>query len=127
MIGNHVDKLLTIVTTKQKATDPASWQGDSTTYINELHKELNEVAQEIGINRQCYLEDECGDLLWDYLNLLKSLEQEGEINISRVFQRAQEKYEERWQALQSGISWQAIKEIQKERLAQEQANINQPS
>ena len=78
-----------------------------------------EVEEEIRSGRNCFLEDELGDVFWDYLNLLQSLENESQIEIERVFERSFQKYSERWIALQSGTSWNEIKLEQKRKLESE--------
>lgn len=55
------------------------------------------MIEEIPKSRQCYLEDELGDVLWDYLNILTALEKE--------------------QGIESGKRWADIKAQQKAALA----------
>lgn len=86
-----------------------------------MGKEIEEVREELDSGRQCYLEDELGDVLWDYLNLLYNLEDEGKISLISVFKRASKKYDERIATIANGGSWASIKEKQKARLAKELA------
>ncbi len=88
MINLNIENLLEIVHAKQVSMKTYNWSNDSTTFPQEIRKELNEVELEIAANRTCYLEDELGDVLWDYLNLLQGLENEGKINIETVFSRS---------------------------------------
>lgn len=115
----YFSKLLMLITKKNTIDKANTWSEGSSTYFLELKKEIEEVREELDGGRQCYLEDELGDVLWDYLNLLGNLENEGKISFSSVFQRAYQKYEERLTTITEGGTWDAIKEIQKARLAKE--------
>jgi len=42
-------------------------------YIEELYKEIDEVKEEIKYNNAIYLQDELGDIIWDFLGLVESL------------------------------------------------------
>lgn len=65
-------------------------------YIDEMKGELEEVEEEIIPYNTVYLEDECGDVLWDYLNLLYTLKEEWYISsVERVFTRCLKKYTQR--------------------------------
>jgi len=64
------DKLLSIAKRKATFDDNNSWTSGSTTYLTEIKNEVDEVIEEIPKSRKCYLEDELGDVLWDYLNVL---------------------------------------------------------
>ncbi len=105
---NHFDK-----------TNP--WSNGSSTYIAEICKEVQEVIEEIPQNRKAYLEDELGDVLWDYLNLVLSLEKEKGVELESVLKRASQKYEERISGIENGTPWKETKEKQKAALAKEQA------
>ena len=115
----QLDELLAIVRRKNKIDQQNEWYNGSETYLLEIPKELDEVKAEIESGRQPHLEEELGDVLWDYLNLLTALESEGRIALAKVFERATLKYRERIDAIENGGSWAEIKAIQKERLAQE--------
>jgi NTP pyrophosphatase (non-canonical NTP hydrolase) len=113
MNSENISKLFVLVESKIKIDEKADWSEGSTTYFQELKKEIDEVSIELDSNRQCYLEDELGDVFWDYLNLLQNLEAEGKILTEKVFERASKKYEERLAAISSGSSWTSIKAKQK--------------
>ncbi len=123
MNAERLEALLATVRRKNEIDLGSNWSNGSETYFNELKGELDEVAEELESGRQCYLEDELGDVLWDYLNLLVSLEQEGRISVSQVLERADKKYHERISGIEQGNSWQQVKEIQKIRLANEFAKF----
>ena len=116
---NDITKLLEIVRRKNTIDQQNTWYNGSETYFAEIHKELAEVKAEIESGRQPHLEEELGDVLWDYLNLLTALESEGKITLEKVFDRAATKYGERIDTIENGGSWDAIKAVQKERLAKE--------
>jgi NTP pyrophosphatase (non-canonical NTP hydrolase) len=113
MNSEYISKLFALVGSKIELDEKANWSEGSTTYFQELKKEIDEVSDELDSNRQCYLEDELGDVFWDYLNLLQNLEAEGKILTEKVFERASKKYEERLTAISSGSSWSSIKAKQK--------------
>ncbi len=108
--------LLAVVRRKNKIDQQSQWSDGSSTYLAEIRNELNEVEEELQLERQCYLEDELADVLWDYMNTLVCLESEKGINIERVFKRSLRKFEQRVSALESGVTWDAIKKIQKQAL-----------
>lgn len=116
-----IAELIDIVKLKYQLDKNRNWSNDSSNYLEEIKKELDEVKAEVIADRPCYLEDELGDVLWDYLNLLNSLEAEGKIQLGSVFNRAKNKYQERVNAIKSGENWSDIKRSQKQRLAKEQA------
>jgi len=90
-------------------------------YLTAIKEEVDEVVEELPKNRQCYLEDELGDILWDYLNVLTSLEKEIGLDTETVLKRACQKYEQRMSGLEEGKKWADIKEKQKKALATEHA------
>ena len=116
---NEFDRLLEIAARKSKYDSINSWYDGPETYLCEIKKEIQEVIEEIPRNRRCYLEEELGDVLWDYLNILFALEKESNIDISSVFVRACKKYEERISGIESGKLWAEIKAMQKASLAAE--------
>ncbi|MGX1927164.1 MazG nucleotide pyrophosphohydrolase domain-containing protein [Vibrio sp. NH-7] len=116
---NSFKQLLELAEKKIERDKKGTWSKGSITYFQAMFDELEEVKTEMDSGRNCYLEDELGDILWVYLCLLKNLESEIEINAERVFKRAQQKYSERLNAINTGGSWSEVKERQKELLAQE--------
>ncbi|EKO3594248.1 nucleotide pyrophosphohydrolase [Vibrio metschnikovii] len=117
----HIDKLIEIAKRKSNFDENNSWYQGSSTCLVEIKKEVDEVIEEIPKDRSCYLEDELGDVLWDYLNAVLSLEKEKGINLDSIIERACRKYDERITAIESGISWDEVKEKQKSELAREQS------
>ncbi|GAA4842390.1 MazG nucleotide pyrophosphohydrolase domain-containing protein [Algivirga pacifica] len=114
------EKLLQIAKRKARFDQKSNWSNGSATYLSEIKKEVDEVIEEIPLKRRCYLEEELGDVLWDYLNILLALEQETDIRVSSVLDRACKKYDERISGIESGQSWDEVKQRQKIILAQEQ-------
>jgi len=112
-------KLLNIAKRKTCFDKNNTWSNGSATYLAGIKDEVDEVIEEIPKSRQCYLEEELGDILWDYLNVLTALEEEADIDIKAVLSRACRKYEERMSGIESGDNWQDIKELQKIALAAE--------
>lgn len=85
------------------------------TYLDWIREELEEVQEEIKEENSVYLEDELGDVFWDYLCLLHSLENEWKISsVEKVFERCYKKFGERvgynWDWWNN---WQEIKDKQK--------------
>ncbi len=115
----NLSELLKIVGRKNAIDQQNAWYNGSETYLLEIGKELEEVKAELSSGRQPHLEEELGDVLWDYLNLLTSLEKEGKIDLEKVFERAVTKYGERIDGIENGRTWAEIKAVQKERLAKE--------
>ncbi|WP_045464924.1 MazG nucleotide pyrophosphohydrolase domain-containing protein [Vibrio hyugaensis] len=96
-----------------------TWYQGSNTYFEALYQELEEVSEEKAKGRVCYLEDELGDVLWNYLNLLIALEKEEGINAKSVLNRAVEKYQARVTAIENGGSWADVKAEQKSKMKNE--------
>ena len=119
---HDIQALLTIIKAKHEIDQNHDWSLGSATYFQELKEEIEEVGEELKDDRWCYLEDELGDVLWDYLNLLYNLEVEDKISVGRVFKRATDKYDQRISAITNGISWASIKEKQKMALKRELAD-----
>ncbi|MFM2484340.1 MazG nucleotide pyrophosphohydrolase domain-containing protein [Celerinatantimonas yamalensis] len=114
----HIDKLIEIAKRKSEFDKNNSWYQGSSTYLAEIKEEVDEVVEELPKDRLCYLEDELGDVLWDYLNAVLSLEKEKGVKLESIIQRACRKYEERVSAIENGISWADIKQKQKNDLEQ---------
>ncbi len=113
------DELLSIAKRKSEFDLTNTWFKGVETYLVAIGKEVEEVREEIAEDRLCHLEDELGDVLWNYLNVLKALEREKGIDPKKVLGRACSKYEERVSAIESGRSWEAVKKAQKHALQQE--------
>jgi len=116
---DYIDQLLEIVKRKNTVDSNGNWSNGSSTYLAEIEKELVEVKEELPLNRRCFLEDELGDVLWDYLNILVNLEGEGKIELTNVLARASKKYEERVSGTEEGIRWVDTKSKQKAELEAE--------
>jgi NTP pyrophosphatase (non-canonical NTP hydrolase) len=116
----EVTKLLAIVAEKQKIDQGRNWSNGSATYFEELQKELVEVQAEVEAGTRVHLEDELGDVLWDFLNTLVCLENEGKITASEVFRRSLHKYVERVSGIKEGKTWDEIKIKQKAELKAEE-------
>ncbi|MEW6991139.1 MazG nucleotide pyrophosphohydrolase domain-containing protein [Colwelliaceae bacterium 6441] len=121
------DILLGIAQRKAKFDESNTWSSGSDTYLSEIKNEVDEVIEETPKSRKCYLEDELGDVLWDYLNILTSVEKEVSIDAEAVLKRACKKYEERISGIAIGKKWSDIKELQKIALENEhKLNIYRP-
>ncbi|PNH89418.1 MazG nucleotide pyrophosphohydrolase domain-containing protein [Vibrio diazotrophicus] len=120
MTSMYFEQLLSIARRKSVIDTTSDWFNGSQTYLNEMRTELDEVLEEIPLNRRCYLEQELGDLLWDYLNLLLALESETEIQLESVLERACIKFQQRVSGLENGFLWSDIKARQKISLAEQQ-------
>ena len=115
--------LLEIAKRKAKIDTNNNWFFGSQTYLSEIKKEIDEVNTELSQNRICYLEDELGDVLWDYINALVALEKERGISVENVLGRACKKYEERIRGIENGELWNDVKKRQKIALAEEQKHF----
>ena len=111
--------LLEIAKTKNLFDQERNFTGMPAKYLEGIRDEIDEVQEELNSGRQCYLEDELGDILWNYLVLLFSLEKEDKISLEKVFERACFKYGQRVVGIKNGMSWDDIKKLQKQRLADE--------
>jgi len=119
----YFEKLMALSELKLKRDLKGTWSKGSSTYFKALFDELDEVNEELHSDRRCYLEDELGDVLWDYLCLLKHLENEKKIDINSLLQRANKKYDRRVIGIINGESWDVIKSEQKQLLKEEQQLI----
>jgi hypothetical protein len=72
-----------------------------------------------------YLENELGDVFWDYICLLNSLKVEWKIDsIDSVLKRSYDKFSERsWVDGRGMIPWDEIKKTQKLKLEKEHNNM----
>ncbi len=121
---NHFETLLLIARRKAVIDADSKWSEGARTYLGEMNNEIAEVCAELSSGRQCYLEDELGDVLWDYLNALAALEKSHGISVEKVLQRACRKYEERISGIESGQFWKDIKARQKRVLELEQEHFD---
>ena len=115
----HFSSLFDIARRKAKYDNTNTWYRGSETYFDALYQELEEVGEEITQTRLCYLEDELGDVLWNYLNLLMALEKEQGIDPTSVLSRAVNKYQQRVATIENNGSWADVKAEQKRKLQQE--------
>ena len=113
-------KLLTLSDRNIKENPFSTRKNLPLSYMKEIVGEIEEVKNEYKNNNSIYLEDELGDVLWDYLMVLQSLKKDGYIDsIDKVFDRAVEKYSERMEILDlddrkdAGALWSKIKRGQK--------------
>ncbi len=99
------------------------------TYLSGLKDEISEMEMEINQDRQVYLEDELGDVLWDYLCLLQTLSEEKHIDRDRVLQRCLVKFSERIapDGTENPEKWEIIKQRQKESLEKEHKGVSSGS
>ena len=122
---NEIKKIIELAQRKLAIDKKNDWSKGSETYFDELKKEIKETEDENKQNNHVKLEDELGDILWDYLNLLVNLENENKINLNRVFERSEKKYEERISGIENKKPWNDIKIKQKEDIKKEiQDNIS---
>ena len=119
MNPEHIIELLALAKTKSLIDQESGWASGAETYLDALAEEVGEVKDELYSDRECYLEDELADLLWNYLNALQVLENQQKISIEKVFARASTKYRQRIEGIQDGQRWADIKARQKQQLAQE--------
>ncbi len=120
----YFETLLMIARRKSIIDADSKWSEGARTYLGEMNNEIAEVCAELSSGRQFYLEDELGDVLWDYLNALAALEKSHGISVEKVLQRACRKYEERISGIENGELWKDIKARQKLALEKEQKDIS---
>ncbi|KZN49877.1 MazG nucleotide pyrophosphohydrolase domain-containing protein [Pseudoalteromonas luteoviolacea] len=121
-----LENLLAIAQRKFIFDQTNSWYSGSNTYLSALQDEVAEVLVEIPKERKCHLEDELGDILWNYLNIILALEKEAGIDMDSIVKRAVNKYEQRVSAIEQGGSWAEVKEKQKRALEKEQSECVKP-
>ena len=119
----NLDKLVNVVKSKIIRDQKGTWSEGSDTYFNALFDEIKEVKEELSSGKQCFLEDELGDMLWVYLCFVHNLEVEGKVSMSKVFERSLLKYSERVNGINNGGCWNEIKKKQKIALEFEQSNF----
>jgi len=93
------------------------WYQGPETYLHSLKEEVDEVVEELPRERQCYLEDELADLLWNTLNTITALEQQSKVSAQSVVARTTAKYQQRIAAIEAGGNWAEVKAQQKAALA----------
>ncbi|MCE0557446.1 MazG nucleotide pyrophosphohydrolase domain-containing protein [Motilimonas sp. E26] len=113
------DALLELAKRKSDFDQDNTWFKGSSTYLDAIKKEVDEVIEEIPKSRNNYLEDELADVLWNTLNSLLALEKETGICTISVLERAVKKYRQRMAGIEAGVSWEEIKNEQKQALAAE--------
>jgi len=118
-ISDDIKNILKLVDEKFIIDKKRTWSQGSKTYLNCVKGEIKEVEDEILKKRKNHLEDELGDILWSYLNLLKNLQEEKLIDMKKVFERCSRKYAERIFGIERGDGWDEIKEKQKKFLEKE--------
>lgn len=124
MTQTQLTDLLALVKEKNQFDQHNAWFKGSISYLEGLKSELNEIEEELPKNRRLYLEDELADTLWNLFNYLTCLQQENKISTNAVIERAIEKYQQRLTAIQSGDSWQNIKESQQSILKKRQEALD---
>lgn len=123
----ELEKLFAVAKRKFEFDQTNDWYSGAETYLSCLQEEIDEVRTEIPKNRPCFLEDELGDIVWNYLNIVLALEEKSGITIESVLKRAASKYDERVTAIESGGRWQDVKQQQKLALAEELVLTNKRS
>lgn len=124
MNTNYLCGLIYLARAKYEIDQRGSCSNGSETYIRALKNQIEGIIEELPKNRVSHLEDELGDLIWDYLNMLVCLESEKNICLESLFRRACQKYDERVSGVQSGHKWDEIKQKQKEKLALEEVSVS---
>jgi NTP pyrophosphatase (non-canonical NTP hydrolase) len=119
----NLEKLIDVVKAKIIRDQKGTWSKGSNTYLDALTDEIEEVKEELLSGKQCFLEDELGDILWVYLCFVHNLEVEGKASMTKVFERALVKYSDRVNGINNGQSWNEIKEKQKLNLESEQSHF----
>lgn len=118
-IGDLIEQLQEVAQCKATRDLKGSWYKGSRTYLDALVSEVKEVEEELDPWRQCFLEDEVGDLLWNLVCLIEHLELEGKVNKSDIFRRSLKKYTERVTSRAFNESWDDVKKRQKLELQRE--------
>ena len=123
-------KLIEIVKKKYIIDQTQAWYKGSQTYFDGLKDEIDEVEVEIKDNNQVYLEDELGDVLYTYLNLLVWLKEEWKISsIKNIISRSEKKFWERINAIEKIAdnarlqTWKEIKNKQKKENKEEHMKL----
>jgi NTP pyrophosphatase (non-canonical NTP hydrolase) len=120
----NINEIIKIAKIKNNYDQNGSWLKGSKTFFEEIKKEIIEAEQENKPNRKIYLEDELGDIFWDYIHLLINLQNENKIKLENVFKRCNKKFSERTNAILNNINWSEIKKKQKQELKIKQEKLN---
>ena len=99
-------------------------------YFKEIINEIGETKEEFKNSNVVYLEDECGDVFYDYIMILKLLERDGYIrSMENVFEHSLQKFSERYEMFKYKTEeeqqkyWNEIKKKQKIKLTEEHNKI----
>lgn len=114
-----LEELQCIAEFKAQRDLKGSWFKSSSTYLEAFLDEISEVEAELESGRQCFLEDELGDLLWNFVCLIEHLQLENKIDKEKVFQRSVKKYSERVTKRSYDETWEDVKKRQKLELLDE--------
>jgi NTP pyrophosphatase (non-canonical NTP hydrolase) len=103
--------------------DDKWWYNGYETFLKWMREEIDEMEEELKEDNSVHLEDELGDILWDYLSFINVLEKRNYISSAeKVFERIHKKYGERLDAVygqKTEDAWHEVKKKQKEELHQE--------
>ncbi|MFA5763918.1 MAG: MazG nucleotide pyrophosphohydrolase domain-containing protein [archaeon] len=119
----NINKVFNIAKEKLLWDKTKNWSKGSVTYFDSLIDELEEIKVELDKGTKAHLEDELGDVLWCYFNILNNLEYENKIDTKAVFSRCAKKYEERVTGIKENKNWSDIKEKQKLELKTEEDSL----
>ena len=108
MSERSIEALISLVERKNQIDQNATWSNGSSTYQEEIKNELEEVQAEIGQNRVPALEEELGDVLWDYLNWCVVWKRKSRFPSIQCYD-APSKYRERIDAIESGGTWKRLR------------------
>lgn len=125
MIPKELPDILKLAEIRMKHLHNGGWHGFykwPETFIAGLIDEIEEVKVEFDNDKRVFLEDELGDIFWDYICLLESLELTTKISKQKVFERCYMKFSERLNIFDGSDNgnWQEVKKKQKLRLHEEQ-------
>ena len=128
MIPKELPDILKLAEIRMKYLHAGGWHGFykwPKTFIDWLIAEIDEEKVEFEEEKRVFLEDELGDVFWDYICLLDSLELNGKISKQKVFERCYRKFSERLNITdgRDNGDWQEVKKNQKERLMSEQNSL----
>ncbi len=126
MIPKELLDIMKLAEIRMKHLHAWGWQGFyrwPKTFIDGINNEIEEVKVEFEQDKRVLLEDELGDVFWNYICLLESLEFEWKISREKVFERCWVKFSERLnrEDWSDNGDWQVVKKKQKERLLAEQS------